>query len=1748
MTRRLLALLFLVLIMAPIVLVSATTVTSATSSSAHITTPQQLPRVALVKLWEVSHVAYMAKFIGEDYVAVFEGHGDVSLDGKYIGAWASGGEVWIYRVSTGELIAHLTADTDDDWGDTWEVTGWEPFQAVKKWDRFGFFSADSKRMIEDARRGGTDARVVDTASWTAIPIDWSFTDTDGDHFYAIQLDYSGSTLAVGYIGASNTNDTSKLLVYKYDPAQGKYVKAFEHEEYGDYGRRLQITLDGKVIVVGGVLYSYLDIFEYDESIGSYVRTVHYRLPDTGGIGGLGISDPYDVGYIIAGTVNGWVIIACYDPSTDEFKVIYQGKEAPDDSWLYNPFYERWMPKVTEVFALCSHRDSSRPGYGIVYDVLTNQTVVFHFADPGTPQWSAAAVSPEANYIFIGNALYMVVKRDVQSGYPRVRFWGHMIFERGMQDLGSSIEFKAPARDWHLYFYSGKVTISKIYTESIPVTLTDDQDILQGKFGKMYNRGLVDAIKVVESSGSVDKLELETIDVPEAGFTAEHTVAMSSLFNVKALYGWNGHGFGGATVSSATVVDIPFSAPMDVYSEIKLQQAISIVAVAPVFDWKQELLGVFGLEFVSGGVSYAAGKALATKAAQRAVEKAVLWGVARRGAEISLDALEAALSAAKAAAKIGGKVLSIVGAALIVDAGLGVYSHYVTYSSVRSFVMIMPVVEDPYGNKYSAVVLILPLEEIQNYAGEYESHVKSAAQQYGIKDVGIQFIVWGKNWDEYRALLEAGSLPTVDLKSAVETTIATKYGYSLGELKITGAKIVVETLVHGWANLWDWVWGGLKVPVVTMVAGASIQPKAITAGGRIYDDPATIADLLKKVTINGKDYELTAGATGAYADFQIQLGADKLIIDFGRRLGYFADISADAIVLVKKDMQPLEDFAYTATLHYDWSDTLIRIERIEFTDMPYPMLKAVRTFAYRYGNFTNDITEAFELSQVTDDPSSPTGKFYYYATRENTKFIDPANGGIMQPCKTYIFTYLYKPPPDVALNLYLNGTQVTSTKARHATVVLNSTRAQDVEYTITFKVKRLSGLAEETIYEESLTDTLSCKANVSAYRSYLIEKHVDLAVQTMAVNGTPAFVEITAKITKAKYNYDKSNDEKTVVYYPPSILVEQYGQNATLTIYAYNAINGSAIANATITVFNETLSYAGKTNATGYATFNVTIGLWSLNASADGYHNYTTDLYVYGNMTFRIPMTPIGATPVVEPPLNTSENPITYNETVYWWLSTQVIWSDGAPFEGAIVTVRNASDNSVMFQGNTSGTGYVHYLIPNASWIKVEVNATNPLNASQTFYGVRELNMTQHYWVVFRLPWTGGLYEPEVMLTSLDVAIHRGQGYYFGNVSHLILIGLWTNHPQTITLRLELVNAETNETVNAKDVAVTLNEGHTLLMEWIDVNASEGMHVKAHANITSFEADTNLSNNELWSGTVFLKPMVDIQVFVLWRPIYQKQPWTLLPEDIIEIDIGIKLPINTSNIPAKLFWQLEKYDLKGRKFTVERGALEDIRSIEAGTVWRNVTATVPWTSKIMLLANVTHEWEDFGYNNFINVTIPIDPDVKLGVLEKPTFLMEGQIFKATVNITSNVEPGKAIGWVSIIDNSTDTLLKRVQVSLEPEMTVEIEAKAPENPAIFGFIRAPTTVHSMTALYAGYDLYTENNAEEFTITVTSYQWLTIIAIIVIIIAVIAAIRAVAHTAYEIRGKSRKFVKRKTSFLTESIEDLKEHLRFVRKKERK
>jgi len=613
----------------------------------------------------------------------------------------------------------------------------------------------------------------------------------------------------------------------------------------------------------------------------------------------------------------------------------------------------------------------------------------------------------------------------------------------------------------------------------------------------------------------------------------------------------------------------------------------------------------------------------------------------------------------------------------------------------------------------------------------------------------------------------------------------------------------------------------------------------------------------------------------------------------------------------------------------------------------------------------------------------------------------------------------------------------------------------------------------------------------------------------------------------------------------------------LIAFAYDVLTGKGIEDVQVIVTRGSYMWSAKTNTTGYA--EMTIGDWGyykLYAFHRMYQGIERDIIIDEDPEYiNIPMSPIyiNFTQIPPPPINGTEYPpIRINSTNYYWLSIQTVYQDGYPFSRANVTVVNVSNNKVIAQGFTNGTGFVHFLIPANTTVKIMVSATNPQNASQTFYAEKTVNMTQHYYIVFRLPWISRFYAPEVMLMGVLFAIHRGQGYYFGNVSHLVVLTIWTNKPQNVTVLIGLYNVSGGKWVANRTVNLALDEGVNTFFEWVSVNASTGGRFRIFANITKWEYDTNTTNNWMWSNEVFLKPQVDIQIFVLWRPIEQKQTWSILPEDIIEIDIGIRLPINTSTVPAKLVWRVEKLDLRNMTFVPERGAEEDLRIVRPGMVWRNITVSVPWTSRIVVTANVTHEWEDFGYNNYVNITIDVDPDVKIGLVSKPSVVREGQVFKVVVSITSNVEPGKGIGWVSLVDNTTSTLLKMVEVELAPNKTVELEARAPENPLSFWIIRTPTTTRRMVVRFAGYDTYTENNIQDFTLTVISNQWIIAAIAIVAIIVIIAVIaKLVKGTVTDIvYSRYFRFVKRRstaptyTMFISRVSED--EKMRFVKKKD--
>ncbi|MGC8578029.1 MAG: hypothetical protein ACP5M7_08585, partial [Thermoproteota archaeon] len=381
----------------------------------------------------------------------------------------------------------------------------------------------------------------------------------------------------------------------------------------------------------------------------------------------------------------------------------------------------------------------------------------------------------------------------------------------------------------------------------------------------------------------------------------------------------------------------------------------------------------------------------------------------------------------------------------------------------------------------------------------------------------------------------------------------------------------------------------------------------------------------------------------------------------------------------------------------------------------------------------------------------------------------------------------------------------------------------------------------------------------------------------------------------------------------------------------------------------------------------------------------------------------------------------------------------------------------------------------------------------------------------------------------------------------------------VTVFMKIVDASTNATINSKTVTYKLQPGVFTNFTWFSINASKGMNIRAFANITQYQNDTDTRNNAMWSNIVFLKPYVDFSTFVTVKIVRQRIPYALLPEDEIEIDVRTYIPINTTSIPARLSVALSTRDLMSMKFVPKKNISDMVSASMPGYIWRNFTVTLPWSDKIRLLVNVTHPWEDNYENNGINYTIDLGALVMLSKVTVSGIagnIKAGSTFSITINITTNIP--KALdrkGSITVYDNTTNLLAGQSLLTLEPNATVSIKAVAPKNPALLSaqaytqLIESPVTQHTATVIFAGYADYVINNYYVFNYYVWSDQWIGILLVLFIVIFVVMAVvwalrKTLFHTIEEEAEKRMKFVKKKYSGskFVHKVEDEEKEKHFV------
>lgn len=1810
------------------------------ASATSVATAQTAPAVPL-PVWSVNYDTYTAIFIREDLIAICTSHCDIDLGYKYISVYPNA-YARIYNVKTGQMIQELSGGST---GAVYRLTDY-----TQVWGRMVFFSGNARYGVENVQTYGTSARVINLERSTYRPIDFNGT---AGAYYPIQLDYYAQYLAIGEGGGTTQG---RVLLYWFNGTG--YERIWNSTVIGDV-RRIFMTLDARYLVYGALSHPYLYIAENQNGNVKVIA----QIPLAGGVGALSATDLYNLDYILVGTDNGHIYVfdASKSKSNPSLVLWINNSTYPQGTGttgrFYNPFYNRYNPP--ENVRVVAFSTNTNPYVSIIVDLETKQ--FWRYSESGLGR--ATAISMQGNYIFAGRTLYTLASPDIQAGEPRVRFSGTTYFNYAEKpyELTSPILIDASSTsEYHSYFTGGYVKVTGLISDRRSVELVKDQDILNGKLGKMFYKGYVFPTSIVAYGGAVDN--------PTIKYESDNAITYSATHrHTESYLGWLGTWFGlsrGSVVESGVVIKIPLDVEISPFEEMKFAPQIAVASATAHYDVLGNLLGVSGIEIVTGGLTATAGKTALQKA------------VAKLGVPDEVMVTETLHSSAYTAGRVASRAIGIAGVFLIVDGVVGAVSNYMAYQSMKTGILYFPVIEDTStGYRYAVVALILPSGEDTK---AYENYIKEYAKRVGIRDVGISIYRWGNSWEEYKNLLLQEKLPAINYVSEI-TAFAAGKGLDPKNLRVKESVVVISTFTSGYSSLFDLLFGGLKIPVGFYAEGSSLSVVATTRAFSTTN-PSEIVTLVPKVVVNGVEYPLNAGTDGAVALFMLPLGVDRLVVTFPNA-PYTATLVVGINTIVKSPFKQIKTGVYEAKFHYNWKlndrDVLIRVDKIELLDMPAPRTKIERTFIYAYGNFTHDVTSAFELTGTS-------GGKYYYTTIRNTTFLDPANGATMQPCKTYVFRYYTTdfPSGNAWVKVYFNGTLPTSTIPRQGTIVVGS---QGVSQTV--KVNVTIATVKETVvsgiprYEYVMTNntvfTKSVPKNGNVTVEYDIQAFVAKAIEIARANNT-SFVVVSAEIISAEYNDYKSDDYDKVVWYPPPNILrpvepvsfgvrvvdavtlsaiqnanvriidlngvtvdsrqtdangwanfsvvragyylavsatgyrtlntsvnvydnmtytaylypESYvppieGRNVTLSVFVFDVTNGFAVASANVTVG----STSKLTNSAGWANFTVQTGYVTVNVTKTGFRPFEQTIYVYDNMTFNVPLISESynltqyanltvkveysdgspAQDVVISIRNTTtqasyfygatnglglvrtlipkNHQITITASKGEWNATQTVtmstdrtvlftipapspspvfarvgvvvqYRDGAPVEGATVTIKdNVTQNTIATQ-TTDGRGYAYFLIGINKWIDISATYPNKVLVPDAYRGVYT-NFSESLFM-FLVNETSPIYQPEVGIFNLSVVIHRGQGYYFGNVSHLVITEIYSTENQTVTLFLRLFETATNRTLSQKTVTLNLVRGLNVYWDWLEANITGNMtDVQAYARITSFQFDTDSKNNERYSNVVTLKPYVDLYPSITWKVVKQKVSHAILPEDTIEISIcyyisagGLKgVTINHS---------ISMFSIKEKRYKALEGYETSADFAVATTMCKNYTIVIPFTNELIVNASISHPLEDNALNDRLGVRIEIMPDSKITKVESPLIVRAEVPTTVKVHVLTN-NYGRTISAYVADVMLNETLLgslKNVNITDE-ELVLEV----PVVPKV-GLATEFYSTRIWNVSIAGYDAYLDNNNYQLKITVWNLPWwFWLILIIIIALFVLAIIKSLLFTVKRHGEGSYRFYRRRT-----------------------
>jgi hypothetical protein len=1118
----------------------------------------------------------------------------------------------------------------------------------------------------------------------------------------------------------------------------------------------------------------------------------------------------------------------------------------------------------------------------------------------------------------------------------------------------------------------------------------------------------------------------------------------------------------------TSIEIPANAPVPLYSNLEATAGFQAYTdVVPMVNNNPQ--GIFATAFKQG-----AGPAFTASALGY-----VANGIISAYMVSTTDATATSAGLIATAGVLSGfaETTAYVGIAMVVWAGVdyalakwgGFGNAY-----VQNWVVMAPEFYDTANGKlYTAVELVLPAEEANNVP-HYEEVLGTFFNESGFSGYYFQVVYPFYSWSQLNASIATGAYqPEVNLTQLAQG-VASQYGIPLNDLVLTGVRLMIITRIHAKETFWQYVSGPVDFLVATVVGTTYLDIEG-TTNAITYTNPAQIAEVLQYASVDNFTAPFQVENGQAVASVAIPPN-DRLVIQLGGAPSAYADATIELHGYLIAPLYNSSTGIWYGNLTYGQFLPLQLGSTVLADGLPVPV-------------FAGNVSLDNNTEPVTDLTGTQYQGLYYY-----TGHVIPL--GTITSGQTLAFTFYanrsYLRPYAVPL-ANITGSDLPMFYGFLVSNPLNAT----INATL---IAQVQGAPFNETAKELQLQKVTVPVPPGTYLVY-----VPFSELASYASSKGAYINLTLTLSSAP----RYNATATEVWAPSlglGSIAESPKPLTGITVYVYNALNGTVIGTGTAKPGADTLSVVNGTvyaNATGSGS--LVQGLVYAGAYKANWHVYNMTLGVFYNSTaIYLPAVPS----TLKATVPWGIYPLANSSATYYWLAVWITYSDGAP---ANATVYVYNGTKLIRQVNTYGVAYL--ALPKGSYL-VSAKVYYPNNASKGSQTLSNLSVSLTSNTLVRLStanWELPFYGNVLAIVGVSGPSTAVAGY-----GYTLPLRLYA-----YVLAVPTSNVTYSSALGTGAVTYSLSNGTSVLPLNVPLKPANGTYVFT-LKFTNYQNSTAINTTYTVAYyKVALRELIYLYGLIYWHVVSQAHPPYLLPGDTVAVEVAYYGP--ALSVPVNIYLNVISPDLSHWPQLASR-ALESYAkgfTITANsTYWVNTTLTVPFAPYLAVTASYNSS-NPYVVPWFSNLTIPVDPVANVSLVTVFGSLISGKAVPVTLKVMSNVLPSQShFAFVNIYDNTTNKYVLTALIQLSPVLYVTKYVTF-QNSRILGIIPEPAEYHTLTLVLTGVSIPYES---ALRVLVVSNSFLIFFLIfLAFLILIVIAVNAVSGATRAIYNISHRFVRR-------------------------